>query len=111
MERFIAGDVVVIPFPYSDLTGAKNRPALVIAQANNRDLILRQITSKANKDQQAVFLDSIGFATGRLPIVSYIRPNKLFTADKLIIIRKAGSVNPAVLKETIKQISKIINAG
>ena len=110
MERFIAGDVVVIPFPYSDLSAVKNRPALVIAAANNRDLILCQITSKANKDQHAIFLDSIDFSTGRLPIVSFIRPNKIFTADKSIIIKKAGSVKPAILKETLKRISIIINA-
>ena len=110
MERFIAGDVVVIPFPFSDLSWAKNRPALVIAQVNNRDLILCQITSKANKDQYAIFLDSIDFAVGRLPIVSFIRPNKIFTADKSIIIKKTGSVKPAILKETVKKISIIINA-
>ena len=109
MERFIAGDVVVIPFPYSDLSGAKNRPALVIARVN-RDLILCQITSKANKDEYAIFLESVDFAVGRLPIVSFIRPNKIFTADKSIIIKKTGSVKPAILKETLKRISIIINA-
>ena len=46
MERFIAGDVVVIPFPYSDLSGAKNRPALVIAQVNNRDFKAAQRESR-----------------------------------------------------------------
>lgn len=109
MERLIAGDVVVIPFPYSDLTGAKHRPALVIARVNTSDLILCQITSKANKDDVAVFLDSIDFAVGRLPIVSFIRPNKLFTADKSIIIKKIGTVKPAILRETIKRITKVIN--
>ena len=35
MEGFVKGDVVVIPFPFSDLTGAKRRPALVIANLKN----------------------------------------------------------------------------
>ena len=110
MERFIAGEVVVIPFPYTDLTGVKHRPALVIAKVSTRDLILCQITSKANKDEVALFLDTIDFAMGRLPIVSFIRPNKLFTADISIIIRKIGTVKPAILKETRKRIIQVINS-
>ena len=110
MEKFIAGDVVVIPFPYSDLTGAKHRPALVIAKANTRDLILCQITSKANKDEVALFLDTIDFAIGRLPIVSFIRPNKLFTADISIFIKKVGTVKPSILRETRKRITQVINS-
>lgn len=45
MERFIKGDVVVVPFPFSDLTAAKRRPALIIAELSGDDLILSQITS------------------------------------------------------------------
>lgn len=45
MERFVKGDVVVVPFPFSDLTKAKRQPALVIADLEGDDLILCQITS------------------------------------------------------------------
>jgi mRNA interferase MazF len=45
MERFIKGDVAVVPFPFSDLTAAKRRPALIIAELSGDDLILSQITS------------------------------------------------------------------
>lgn len=46
MGRFIKGDVVVIPFPFSDLTMSKRRPALVLAELSGDDLILCQITSQ-----------------------------------------------------------------
>jgi len=39
------GDVVIVAFPFSDLTGAKPRPALVIGEAARGDRILCQITS------------------------------------------------------------------
>jgi len=40
MEKFIKGDVVVIPFPFSDLSGSKRRPALIISNLEGYDLIL-----------------------------------------------------------------------
>lgn len=49
MARFVKGDVVVIPFPFSDLTQSKRRPAIVIAVLDGDDLILCQITSQKIK--------------------------------------------------------------
>jgi len=46
MAKFIKGDVVVIPFPFSDLTQTKRRPALVISALEGDDVILCQITSR-----------------------------------------------------------------
>jgi len=46
MERFVKGDIVVIPFPFSDLSGTKRRPALVIADFHGDDILLCQITSQ-----------------------------------------------------------------
>jgi len=45
LEKFVKGEVVVIPFPFSDLTQAKRRPALVVTRLEGDDLILCQITS------------------------------------------------------------------
>ena len=48
MERFIKGDVVVVPFPFSDLTAAKIRQDLVIAELSGDDLIKVTIDSFEN---------------------------------------------------------------
>jgi mRNA interferase MazF len=48
MEKFVKGDVVVIPFPFSDLSNYKKRPALVIANSFGEDIILAQITRSIN---------------------------------------------------------------
>ncbi len=45
MEKFIKGDVVVMPFPFSELSGSKKRPALVLADLPGDDILLCQITS------------------------------------------------------------------
>ena len=44
MGAFVKGDVVVAPFPFSDLSAAKKRPALVVATLAGNDVILCQIT-------------------------------------------------------------------
>ena len=59
--------VVVIPFPFSDLSGTKRRPALVIADWGGADIMLCQITSKAKFDSIEINLKASDFETGGLP--------------------------------------------
>ncbi|MEG4810617.1 type II toxin-antitoxin system PemK/MazF family toxin [Microcoleus sp. F8-D3] len=66
MAEFVKGDVVVVPFPFSDLTQAKRRPALVIATLAGDDLILCQITSQNITDRYAIALQSSDFSEGGL---------------------------------------------
>lgn len=54
MGKFIKGDVVVVPFPFSDLSNSKKRPALVLASLEGEDLILSQITSKNIFDSYSI---------------------------------------------------------
>lgn len=93
MGKFVRGDVVVIPFPFSDLSSSKRRPALVLAGLKGNDIILCQITSKEVKDDYAIPLLTKDFQEGNLNQDSNIRPNRLFTADERIVIYKFGSIN------------------
>ena len=108
MERFVKGDVVVIPFPFSDLSNAKKRPALVLADLKSNDIILCQITSQKVKDDYALPLDNSGFSKGSLHKPSNIRPNRLFTAEKSIITRKIGRVKEEVLTTAIRKLTLIL---
>ena len=108
MEKFIKGDVVVIPFPFSDLSGSKRRPALIVSNLEGYDLILCQITSKNIKDKYAIDLKDDDFAVGGLRQESNIRPNKIFTADKDIILYKIGSLKDSKIQEVINRIIEII---
>lgn len=108
VERFIKGDVVVIPFPYSNLTNAKRRPALVLAESSYDDLILCQITSQTSKDASAVNLSESDFTEGKVFKISNIRPNKLFTADSSIVLYKIGSLKHHKLDEVINSIINIL---
>ena len=110
MERFIKGDVVVIPFPFSDLTGSKRRPAFVVANLKGDDLILCQITSKNIKDEYSIEIRDEDFVEGNLKQPSNVRPNKIFTADKDIILYRIGSLKRDKVKEIIETIVKILKA-
>lgn len=108
MAKFVKGDIVVIPFPFSDLSGSKRRPAFVLADLSGSDIILCQITSRFKKDKFSIELSQTDFTNGGLPVLSYIRPNRIFTADKNIIIRNAGTLKPALTKKIIEQLISIL---
>ena len=108
MEKFVKGDIVIVPFPFSDLSESKKRPAMVIADLKGDDVILCQITSQFNNDKYSVLLKDIDLKSGALAKESYIRPNRLFTADKNIILYKAAQLKDAKTKEVVDKIISII---
>jgi mRNA interferase MazF len=107
MEKFTVGNVVLVAFPFSNLKGHKIRPALVLAIVEFDNLILCQITSKPYSSKTAIKLEKSDFESGSLPIVSFIRPDKLFTADKTIIREVAGKLSPKIEKVVLKRVSKL----
>ncbi len=108
MAEFIKGDIVVIPFPFSDLSQVKKRPAFVVKNLAGDDVILCQITSQTIKDKYSISLRKMDFALGNLSVNSNIRPNRIFTADKSIILYKVGSIKESKIKEVIQQIIDIV---
>jgi mRNA interferase MazF len=108
MARFMKGDVVVVPFPFSDLSQSKRRPALVVTPLDGHDAILCQITSKTIKDTYSISIDDPDFASGSLKQESNIRPNRIFTADSNIILYRIGTIKREKLSKVIKTIIKII---
>lgn len=108
MAKFVKGEDVVIPFPFSDLSGSKRRPAMVVADLAGDDILLCQITSQHSTDKYAIPLVSQDFLSGSLPVDSFIRPSRLFTADKHIIVRKAGLANSQIVNRITETIINII---
>ena len=104
MARFVKGDVVVIPFPFSDLSETKRRPALVLADFPGDDILLCQITSKYSAPVYVVELNAAGFTSGSLPCSSFIRTNRIFTGDKNMIIRKTGHVSSEIMSAVVDRI-------
>ncbi|MDP1729019.1 MAG: type II toxin-antitoxin system PemK/MazF family toxin [archaeon] len=110
MEKFVKGDVVITPFPFSDLKSLIKRPALIVANLKGEDLILCQITSKSHLDPYQISLDKQDFSEGDLNIASFIKPSILFTLRESIILYKAGRINKNKIKEVEEKICKIIKS-
>ncbi len=109
MAGLVKGDVVVIPFPFSDLSKTKRRPALVVAIADDTAVILCQITSQAVRDRDALELGLGDFESGSLRRRSNIRPNRIFTADKQIILYRAGHVTAGKTASVVEKLVEILN--
>ncbi len=110
MGRFVKGDVVVLPFPFSNLRASKKRPALVIAPIQPYDgVILCMMTSAGAKDASAVSIAQADFEVGGLPHASNARPNRLFTADSGIVVRQAGRISQAKIDQVVAEIVRIVS--
>jgi len=105
----VVGDVVVLPFPQTNLLPGKRRPALVVANLTGDDVILCQITSQTHRDSYSIALDVDDFQTGQLNVRSYIRPNRLFTAEHSVIISTAAHVTTPKLDETLAKLRQLFS--
>jgi len=110
LEKLVKGDVVVLPFPFSDLSASKKRPAFVAATLEGDDVVLCQITSQPHSDKYSISLLEQDFKLGNLNANSTIRPNRLFTADKTIISYKIGTLNQNKVKEIEQKITSIFTS-
>jgi len=104
------GDVVVVNFPFTNLREAKRRPALVIKVIDNEDLILCQITSQFKHDNFSIPLSSVDFLSGSLSKESFIRPNRIFTLHKELILRKAGEIKTKKIVSIIEEIISFLKS-
>jgi mRNA interferase MazF len=104
----VAGDVVVLPFPQTNLQAGKRRPALVVDLPGD-DLILCQITSQARRDGYSIPLESGDFTSGQLNVRSYIRPNRLFTVEQSVILYTAARLTEAKLDETLAKLRHLFS--
>lgn len=111
MAAFTAGTVVLIHFPFSDLTSVKIRPALVLAKVSTEDLILCQITSNPYSDPSAVKITDKDFTRGTLKIVCYVRPGKLFTCSTDLIRKSIGMLDEKALSDVKAQVISLIRLG
>lgn len=110
--QFKQGDLLLVPVPFTDLKGAKQRPAIVISNtlrnARVDDIVICGITSNIKNEVHSIILEQKDMAEGTLHFLSRIKADKLFTIHKAIILRKLGRVNKIILEQVKEEIRKLI---
>lgn len=105
-----AGAVVLVRFPFSDLSQTRLRPAIVLADADRGDWILCQVTSNAYADTNAVEIVSSDFDSGSLNVTSYARPGKVFTAHESILVSQVGILTDDAFKLVAGAVIRLLQA-
>jgi mRNA interferase MazF len=102
-NQYKQGDIVLVPYPYTDLSGSKQRPVIIISKnsINNENFIVAKITSVIRNDEFSFHL--------YLKVPSEIRTNELFTIHKTLIKKKFSTIVNSELKELITSIQENIS--
>ena len=99
------GDIVLLPFPYTDFTGAKQRPALIISNAKfNRteDRIYCLITSNTSADGMLIRKQD---CSEGLPFKSWVKPQRVFTISKRIVRKKISAVSKEFHSSVLEELN------
>lgn len=100
--------IVLVRFPFSDLSRTKLRPAVVLADAGRDDWILCQVTSQPYTDPLAVEVTNGDLSSGSFRMNSYARPGKLFTANTTVMTKQIGELKPEKLEEVIRAVISLL---
>jgi mRNA interferase MazF len=102
------GDIVLVPFPFTDLSSSKRRPALIVSpdsfNASKQDVVLIAITSQIGSDPHAVLLDLGDFVGGKLPKPSRLRIAKMFTIHSALIVKRICAVTAPKMEQVLRSI-------
>lgn len=92
------GDIVLVAFPFTDLTASKVRPALVLSRKPSAqgNVIVCFITSRAQRGQRVIPLQAT-LETG-LKVRSFARLDKIATLERTVLLGKLGRITSATLR-------------
>jgi len=109
---FEQGDILIVPFPFSDLSSIRYRPVLVLSNNSDNifsdDIIICGITSNLKDTKHSVLIDNSSLKEGNIPITSRIKIDKLFTIEKNLIKKKIGKLNNKTIEQVKKEFYNLI---
>ena len=109
---FKQGEILIVPFPFSDLSGIKQRPVLVLSKTdynkNTDDIITCGITSNLKDSKNSVLIENKNLENGQIPTQSRIKVDKLFTIEKSIVKRSVGKITDETFENVKKEFINLI---
>jgi mRNA interferase MazF len=98
------GDLALVPFPFTDLSSAKRRPILVLADADGYgDFIAVAVTSRPHRDN-AVPVSDQDMHRGQLPVASWVRTDRVITLNRILVSKVFGSVTNAFVDRVVREV-------
>jgi mRNA interferase MazF len=107
-HKYNQGDVILVPFPFSDQINSKKRPAVIISGKNTRDLIVAKITSVLSNDENSFLLKDSSL-TFKIDNPSEVRTNSLLTIEKKLVIKKIGSIKALEMSLILDKVKANFN--
>lgn len=114
MTIYKPGEVILVPFPFTDLTTAKQRPALILSSAafnkRQRDVIVAAITSHF-EDSAKNFeyrLDESEQRDAGLPKPSAVKLGKIVTIDQRLIRKIIGRISKPAMQQILTRLHMIL---
>ena len=102
------GEIVLVSFPFTDLTSTKRRPAVVVSpddfNVHNEDLVLVAVTSQAARDEASVLVGRGDVMDGALPKESVVRLAKIFTLHSTLVVKRLCRLGPAKRDELLQAL-------
>jgi mRNA interferase MazF len=108
---FARGDIVSVPFPFTDLSRSKLRPAIVLSNDrmnSSGDVIVAMITSKDKDDGFSIPIPSDAL-TIALPRPSYIRFNRVVTLDESLIDKKLSEADISIVGQIVTHLQQLLS--
>lgn len=109
--NFEQGEIILIPFPFTNLKSTKKRPVLVLSKTeiNQKfaDFISCGVTSNIKDVEYSVLIDKDDLESGYLPKLSRIKVNTIFTLEKSSAIKSLGKIKESVLGKVKGEFRKL----
>lgn len=110
-KAFRPGDVVIVPFPYTDLTSTKQRPAVVLSvatfNASSPDVVLCGMTSNLADAAYSVLVGKEDLEDGRLMAPSRVKASKIVTIAQTVIRKRVGRLNAATMARVMREFESL----
>jgi mRNA interferase MazF len=102
------GDLLLVPFPFSDLSATKRRPVLALTAPDRYgDFIALPVTSRP-QGQHGLTLTAADLVTGRLPAQSWIRIDRIVTLNSSLVVKQIGRVTDRVVSTAVQRFCEHI---
>ena len=105
-------DIVIVPFPFTDLSSTKQRPVLILSKneynQKGGDVITCGITSNLDNKEYSILIDNSSLAEGSIPVKSRIKIDKLFTISKLLVRKKVAKLNNEQFESVKKELFRLL---